>query len=107
MVIIAVGIDLAKHVFAVHCVDKAGRAARERPSAARDKRVELIATLPPCLIGMQSCTGAHHWARLFMGHDHIVRLIGPKFVTAYRLGGKRGKFDGGTRSSSVLCGPGS
>ncbi len=93
MVIIAVGIDLAKHVFAVHCVDKAGRAARERPSAARDKRVELIATLPPCLIGMEACTGAHHWARLFTQHGHTVRLIAPKFVTPYRLSGKRGKND--------------
>ncbi len=43
MTIIAVGIDLAKHVFAVHGVDESGRAAPVRPPVARDKLVELIA----------------------------------------------------------------
>ncbi len=52
MTIVAVGIDLAKHVFAVHGVDQAD------------------ATLAPCLIGMEACTGAHHWARQFLGHGH-------------------------------------
>jgi len=93
MTIIAVGIDLAKHVFAVHGVDEAGRAALVRPSVARAKLVELIASLPACLIGMEACTGAHHWARLFMEHGHSVRLIAPKFVAPYRLSGKRGKND--------------
>ncbi len=93
MPIIAVGIDLAKHVLADHDVDQAGRAELVRPAVARDKLVDLIATLPPCLIGMEACTGAHHWARLFMGHGHSVRLIAPKLVTQYRLSGKRGKND--------------
>jgi transposase len=39
---------------------------------------------------MEACTGAHHWARLFMGHGHSLRLIAPKFVAPYRLSGKRG-----------------
>ena len=101
MTIIAVGIDLAKHVFAVHGVDEAGRAALVRPSVARDKLVELIATLPPCLIGMEACTGAHHWARLFVQHGHTVRLIAPKFVTPYRLSGKRGKND--AADAQAIC----
>ena len=101
MTIIAVGIDLAKHVFAVHGVDEAGRAALVRPSVARDKLHELIATLPPCLIGMEACTGAHHWARLFMQHGHSVRLIAPKFVTPYRLSGKRGKND--AADAAAIC----
>ena len=107
MVIIADGIDLAKHVFAVHGVDQAGRATLVRRWVARDKLVELIATLPACLISVEACTRAHRWTRLFTGNGHSVRLIGPKFVAPYLLSGKLGKFDGGTRSSSVLCGPGS
>jgi hypothetical protein len=47
MTTIAVGIAVAKHVFAVRGVDDTGRAALVRPSAARDKPVELTATLPP------------------------------------------------------------
>jgi transposase len=53
--------------FAGHGVDAAGRAGLVRPSVARVKLHELIATLPPCLIGMEACTGARHWARLFLG----------------------------------------
>ena len=66
MAILYVGIDLAKNVFAVHGVNEAGkrRAACAR-ACARAKLLELIASLPPCVIGMEACSGAHHWARLF------------------------------------------
>ncbi len=40
---------------------------------------------------MEACSGAHHWARLFRRHGHSVKLMAPKFVTPYRMGGKRGK----------------
>ena len=42
---------------------------------SRDQLLPLIASLPPCLIGMEACSGAHHWARLFSAHGHTVRLI--------------------------------
>jgi transposase len=93
MGIITVGIDLAKNVFAVHGVDEAGRAVLVKPKVARDKLVELVAQLPPCLIGMEACSGAHHWARQFARYGHDVRLMAPKFVTPYRMSGKRGKND--------------
>jgi transposase len=85
MAIVTLGIDLAKNVFAVHGVDATGRAALVRPNIARAKLLELIASLPPCLIGMEACSGAHHWARLFQTHGHTVRLMAPKFVVPYRL----------------------
>lgn len=93
MSIITVGIDLAKNVFAVHGVDEAGRAVLVKPKVARDQLTVLIAQLPPCLIGMEACTGAHHWARLFRQHGHTVKLMAPKFVAPYRMSGKRGKND--------------
>ena len=49
MTILAVGIDLAKHVFAVPGINEADKAELVRLSVARDKLHELIATLPACL----------------------------------------------------------
>ena len=89
MNIITVGIDLAKNVFAVHGVNESGKAELVKPKVPRDQLLPLIANLPPCLIGMEACSGAHHWARLFMQHGHTVRLIAPKFVTPYRMTGSR------------------
>jgi transposase len=63
--IVTIGIDLAKNVFAVHGVNATGQPALVRPSVPRAKLLELFASLPPCLIGMEACSGAHHWAREF------------------------------------------
>lgn len=77
MRIVTIGIDLAKNVFAVHGVDAAGKAVWVRPSVPRAKLLELIAALPPCLVGMEACSGAHHWAREFQKFGHTVRLMAP------------------------------
>ena len=101
MAILYVGIDLAKNVFAVHGVNEAGKPELVRPSVPRARLHELIAALPPCVIGMEACSGAHHWARLFMAHGHTVRLMAPKFVAPYRLSGKRGKND--AADTAAIC----
>jgi transposase len=93
MTIVTVGIDLAKSVFAVHGVDETGKPALVRPEVPRAKLLELIAHLPPCLIGLEACSGAHHWAREFARFGHTGRLMAPKFVAPYRMSGKRGKND--------------
>ena len=93
MSIITIGIDLAKNIFAVHGVNENGKAVLVKPKVSRDQLLPLIANLPPCLIGMEACSGAHHWARLFRTHGHTVKLVAPKFVTPYRMSGKRGKND--------------
>jgi transposase len=93
MSILYVGIDLAKNVFAVHGVNEAGAAELRQPKVARGKLAALIASLPPCVIGMEACSGAHHWARLFQAHGHTIRLMAPKLVAPYRLSGKHGKND--------------
>ena len=49
----------------------------------------MVAHLPPCLIGMEACSGAHHWAREFSRFGHTVKLMAPKFVAPYRMSGKR------------------
>jgi transposase len=53
MAIVSVDLDLAKNVFAIHGVDESGKPALVRPSVPCAKLIELIASLPPCLIGMK------------------------------------------------------
>lgn len=101
MAIMTIGIDLAKNVFAVHGVDENGKAALLKPRVSREQLPALFAQLPPCLVGMEACTGAHHWARLFRQYGHTVRLIAPKFVTPYRMSGKRGKND--AADAAAIC----
>jgi transposase len=91
MSILSVGIDLAKNVFAVHGVNETGAAELRQPKVPRARLHALVASLPPCTIGMEACSGAHHWARLFQAHGHTVRLMTPKFVAPYRMSGKQGK----------------
>ena len=65
MTILYAGIDLAKNVFALHGVAAGGAVVLEQPRVARAKLHEPVATLPPCTLGIEACSGAHHWARLF------------------------------------------
>jgi transposase len=101
MSIVTVGIDLAKNVFAVHGVDDNGKPALVKPKVARGDLMALIVQLPPCVIGMEACSGAHHWARRFRQHGHTIRLMAPKFVTPYRMSGKRGKND--AADAAAIC----
>lgn len=101
MAIIATGIDLAKSVFAVHGVDESGTAQLRQPKVSRGNLNALIAALPPCVIGMEACSGAHHWARQFQAHGHTVRLMAPKLVAPYRMSGKLGKND--AADAAAIC----
>ena len=92
MTIITVGIDLAKNVLSAHGVDEKGRVALQR-TLRRTQLLELIARLRPCVIALEACSGAHHWARQFAALGHTPKLIAPKFVTPYRMSGKRGRND--------------
>ena len=101
MSILDVGIDLAKNVFAVQGVNEAGVAELRQPKVARARLHALIALLPPCVIGMQACSRAHHWGRLFHAHGHTVRLMAPTFVAPYRMSGKQGKND--ATDAAAIC----
>jgi hypothetical protein len=80
-----VGLDLAKNVFQVHALDEKGNVIVRR-SLRRSAVLKFFGALPRCLVGMEACASAHHWARELsvMGHD--VRLMPPHYV-------KRGKTD--------------
>jgi len=82
MKITTVGIDLAKNVFQIHAVDERGKTALKK-QLKRGQVAELFANLPVCLIGMEACGSAHHWARKLAGFGHTVRLMAPQFVKPY------------------------
>lgn len=79
--IATIGLDIAKQVFQVHGIDAAG-AVVVRRKLRRDEVVRFFEALPPCLIGIEACATAHHWARLLAGLRHEVRLT----VASYALG---------------------
>jgi len=101
MTIVCVGIDLAKSVFALHGVGESGTVRLRQPKVARAKLTAVVAALPPCTIGIEACSGAHHWARQFQQHGHTVRLMAPKLVAPYRMSGKRGKND--AADAAAIC----
>jgi transposase len=73
------GIDTAKQIFHVVGLDEAGHVVW-RKRLPRGALVSFIAQLPPVVIGMEACGGAHYWARCFREHGHTVRLMAPQFV---------------------------
>jgi len=91
------GIDLAKKVFALHGIEGSGNVVLRR-TVRRDQLLGVVASLPPCLIGMEACSGAHEWARQFQKFGHMVKLMAPKFVAPYR---KSGKNDG--NDAEAIC----
>lgn len=79
-----VGVDLAKNVFQVHGVDRKEKAIwRRRLTRENWLKVLLETVKPGCEIGMESCGGAHHWARKLQEKGFRVRLIAPQFVQPY------------------------
>ena len=82
MQVTTIGLDLAKRVFQVHGVDAAGKPSVRR-KLQRSEVVAFFASLSPCLVGIEACATAHHWARLIGAAGHDVRLIPPAYVKPY------------------------
>src|SRR5919108_2799299 len=76
------GVDLAKRVFHLVGMDDAGNIVL-RKRLTREALMPYIAQLPPMLIGMEACGGAHYWARRFREHGHEVKLMAPQFVKPF------------------------
>jgi transposase len=89
MQINVIGFDIAKHVFQVHAADNGGQAVAQI-RLRRAQVLDYFRSLPPCLVGMEACATAHHWARELMALGHDVRLMPPGYVKAYV---KRNKTD--------------
>jgi transposase len=88
---------LAKNVFQLHGVDASGKVVLRR-QLRRGQLENFFAELPPCLVGMEACGSAHHWARVIGRYGHEVRLMPPGYVKPYI---KRNKNDG--RDAEGCC----
>jgi transposase len=82
MKITAMGIDLAKSIFQIHGVDERGKVV-VRKQLKRSEMSGYFANLQPCLIGMEACGSAHHWARKLLEFGHTVKIMSPQFVKPY------------------------
>jgi len=92
MQITTVGIDLAKNVFQVHGANEHGKPVL-RKVLRRGQVAAYFSNLPSCLIGMEACASAHHWARKLQALGHEVRLIAPQFVKPYVKSNKNDAAD--------------
>ena len=92
MEITTIGLDLAKNVFQVHGVNERGKAVL-RKQLKRDQVAPFFANLPPCLVGIEACASAHHWARKLQALGHTVRLMAPQFVKPYVKSNKNDAAD--------------
>ena len=95
--IVTVGLDLVKSVFQVHAIRGDGTVLVWR-KLRRAEVIGFFTDLPSCLVGMEACASAHHWARELIKLGHDVRLMPPAYVKPYV---KRGKTD--AADAEAIC----
>ncbi len=89
-----VGVDLAKNVFQLHGIDRHGQAVWRRRLRRRQWLKVLLETVEPgCIIGMEACSSAHHWARQLQANGYDVRLVAPQFVKPFVKSNKNDRND--------------
>lgn len=86
------GIDLAKDVFQVHGTDSRGKKLLTK-RLTESKLLEFVGNLKPCLVGIEACTGSHHWARTIEALGHEVKIMAPQFVKPYVMSNKNDAND--------------
>ena len=98
MVVAFLGIDLAKNIFQLHGEDADGRVVLQR-RVRRDRLMSEIKALPPCVIGIEACTGAFYWQRQFEAVGHRVRIIAPQYVKPFAQHQKNDRND----AAAICC----
>ena len=86
------GLDIAKRVFHAVGLDDTGKIVFRKP-LSRHALMPCIAKLPPVLIGMEACGGAHYWARRVRASGHEVKLMAPQCVKPYVKSNKNDSRD--------------
>jgi transposase len=97
MQVSTIGFDIAKNVFQVHGIDASEKVV-VRKQLRRSQVMKFFTALPSCLVGMEACATAHHWARELGKLGHEVRLMPAKDVKAYV---KRNKND--AADAEAIC----
>lgn len=100
MQVIRIGLDVGKRFFQAHGVDAQGRVVLQR-KLRRAEVERFFAGLQRCLIGIEACATAHHWARVLMAQGHQVRLVPPAYIKPYLKRGKSDAADAGAICEAV------
>jgi transposase len=87
-----VGVDIAKRVFQVHEVNRV-TGEIHRLQLKRSQFLEYFANHGRCVVGMEACGGAHHWARQLVAMGHTVKLLPPHQVRPFAMGNKNDVAD--------------
>jgi transposase len=95
--ITTIGLDLAKSVFQVHAVSADGRIIIRR-ALRRSQVLDFFRAIEPCVVGLEACGSAHHWANEIGKLGHTVKLMPPAYVKAYV---KRNKTD--AADAEAIC----
>lgn len=104
MKLIRVGVDLAKNVFQLHGVDRSEKTVWRRKLVRGDWIKTLLDRMEPgCEIGMEACSGTHHWARLLQAKGYTVKLIAPQFVKPYVKSNKNDANDAEAICEAMSC----
>ena len=98
--VVTIGIDIGKNSFHVVGLDQRG-AIVLRQKWSRGQVEARLANMPPCLIGMEACVGAHHLSRKLQSLGHDARLMPAKYVRPYAKGQKNDFRDGETIAEAV------
>lgn len=97
MEVTTIGLDLAKNLFQVHGIDAEGHTVIKK-KLGRASLLSFFAKLAPCIVGIEACATAHHWARELRALGHEVKLMPPSYVKPYI---KRGKND--AADAEAIC----
>src|SRR6476660_4578345 len=99
--IAVIGIDIGKNSFHVVGLDEWG-AIVLRKKWSRGQVEARFANMPPCLIGMEACVGAHHLSRQLKALGHDARLMPARYVRPYTKGQKNDFRDAEAIAEAVL-----
>lgn len=81
MPMMTIGLDISKSWFQIHWITEDGEVIRKK--LARGKVLDFFSRLPSCLVGLEACGSAHHWARELIKLGHKARLMPARYVRAY------------------------
>jgi transposase len=76
------GVDIGKNLCSLVGLDASGKVGLRR-CVKRETLIALARKLPPCIVAMEACCGAHHLGRVFAACRHEVRLMSPEYVRPY------------------------
>lgn len=87
-----IAIDLAKNVFQVCRVSKSGKTQSNKP-VSRNQLKDLLVNSKPSIVAFEACGSSHYWGRFAKSCGHIVRMLPPRAVKAFRQGHKTDETD--------------